>query len=221
MNEVEQLNLFATNEPAVLNGMYYERSTGLFVSYVKGRRHRSYAGSLPGQQSLERKNDEGVCYMNIYAEKGHKVVFLNKNGHEQQRIRAREKGLIEGRVYTVEQTEVSGWSTGVYLAEVPNYGFNSVMFADLVMHTNQTIFDQLNDLFDAAQEQGPESMTEHFKSMAYAIGAQMAVSGKPEHMPEFINMVITELGRGIQVGLQTAHGINNDFEVQVHSITKD
>ncbi|ODA07335.1 MULTISPECIES: hypothetical protein [Paenibacillus] len=159
--------------------------------------------------------------MNIYAEKGHKVVFLNKNGTESQRLGARKKGLIEGHVYTVESTEVGGYSTGVYLKEFPGYSFNSVMFADLVMHTLQNTFDQLNDLFDAAQEQGSEGMAEHFKSMAYALGAQMAVSGKPEHMPEFINMVITELGRGIQVGLQTAHGIKNDFEVQVHSIKKD
>lgn len=46
-NEVEQLDLFggadldASAAPAahVLNGMYYEKATGLFVSYVLGRRH--------------------------------------------------------------------------------------------------------------------------------------------------------------------------------------
>ncbi|MEK5477544.1 hypothetical protein NYE70_11425 [Paenibacillus sp. FSL R5-0407] len=46
-NVVEQLDLFGgadlnqQPEPAekVLNGMYYEQSTGLFVSYVLGRRH--------------------------------------------------------------------------------------------------------------------------------------------------------------------------------------
>ncbi|WP_426332659.1 hypothetical protein ACN9MH_15195 [Paenibacillus silvae] len=41
-----QLDLFSTiltqpksPKPRVLNGMYYERSSGLFVSYVQGRRH--------------------------------------------------------------------------------------------------------------------------------------------------------------------------------------
>lgn len=40
MSEVQQLDLFSIefSEP-VLNGMYYERLTGLFVSYVQGRRH--------------------------------------------------------------------------------------------------------------------------------------------------------------------------------------
>lgn len=46
-NVVEQLDLFGgadLNQPSeqagkVLNGMYYEQSTDLFVSYVLGRRH--------------------------------------------------------------------------------------------------------------------------------------------------------------------------------------
>lgn len=46
---VVQLDLFSFSEPKVehptpmcppvLNGMYYERSTGKFVSYVRGRRY--------------------------------------------------------------------------------------------------------------------------------------------------------------------------------------
>lgn len=40
MSNPVQLDLFATDEPApVLNGMYYEKKTNKFVSYVKGRRH--------------------------------------------------------------------------------------------------------------------------------------------------------------------------------------
>ncbi|MNE65462.1 hypothetical protein D3C80_1609430 [compost metagenome] len=43
MTEPVQLDLFETfgEQPKenVLNGMYYERSSGLFVSYVLGRRH--------------------------------------------------------------------------------------------------------------------------------------------------------------------------------------
>lgn len=40
MSEVQQHDLFSINftEP-FLNGVYYERLTGLFVSYVQGRRH--------------------------------------------------------------------------------------------------------------------------------------------------------------------------------------
>lgn len=44
MSDVVQLDFFGGEDhfaPAlpVLNGMYYERATGLFVSYVLGRRH--------------------------------------------------------------------------------------------------------------------------------------------------------------------------------------
>jgi len=40
MSNVEQLDLFTLTDPeSVLNGMYYERSTNRFVSYVLGRRY--------------------------------------------------------------------------------------------------------------------------------------------------------------------------------------
>lgn len=46
MSKPIQLDLFTSIETQpepqkqrVLNGMYYERSTGLFVSYMQGRRH--------------------------------------------------------------------------------------------------------------------------------------------------------------------------------------
>jgi len=45
MKRDEQMDLFELIEvqvdklPEVLNGMYYEQATGLFVSYVCGRRH--------------------------------------------------------------------------------------------------------------------------------------------------------------------------------------
>lgn len=39
--QVEQIDLFDLSMPAgpALNGVYYERETGLFVSYVLGQRH--------------------------------------------------------------------------------------------------------------------------------------------------------------------------------------
>ncbi|WP_456289693.1 hypothetical protein M1D70_09245 [Paenibacillus sp. AK002] len=40
MSEPIQLDLFEEQDAqTVLNGMYYERSSGKFVSYVLGRRH--------------------------------------------------------------------------------------------------------------------------------------------------------------------------------------
>ncbi|MEK3873685.1 MULTISPECIES: hypothetical protein [unclassified Paenibacillus] len=68
--------------------------------------------------------------MNIYAQKGDKVRFLNKNGHDWEPEKARESGLVEGVVYTVEKTEVGGFHTDVYLQEFPGKPFNSVLFED-------------------------------------------------------------------------------------------
>jgi len=68
--------------------------------------------------------------MNIYAQKGSRVRFLNRNGHDGEAEEACEAGLNELAVYTVEKTEVGGWHTDVYLLEFPGKPFNSVLFED-------------------------------------------------------------------------------------------
>lgn len=70
--------------------------------------------------------------MNIYAPKGHKVVFLNKGGLTHHKEYALEKGLIEGNIYTVEKTDVDNFHTDVFLQEVESHGFNSVLFENYV-----------------------------------------------------------------------------------------
>jgi len=68
--------------------------------------------------------------MNIYAKKGHKVVFTNTdNGFELDKAKAREF-LKTGETYTIESTDVGGWITYVTLIEFPDQTFNSVMFED-------------------------------------------------------------------------------------------
>lgn len=69
--------------------------------------------------------------MNIYAEEGDKVVFAHLNlGYEGDRIRA-QKYLKEGQIYTVDWTDVGDWYSYVYLQEIPNQPFNTVMFEDV------------------------------------------------------------------------------------------
>ena len=67
--------------------------------------------------------------MNIYAKNGDKVRFLNRNGHDWQLKEAAEI-MNEGQIYTVDHTDVHGWSTDLYLQEFPGRNFNSVMFED-------------------------------------------------------------------------------------------
>jgi len=69
--------------------------------------------------------------MNIYAEKGHKVVFSNpKAGYAKDQVMG-DNHLTVGSTYTIEHTEVLDWSTEVTLREVKGLVFNSVLFEDL------------------------------------------------------------------------------------------
>lgn len=68
--------------------------------------------------------------MNIYAENGDKVIFINDtSGYESDQEKAK-KYLEKGKVYTVAATDVGGWHTDVYLKEIPGQAFNSVLFED-------------------------------------------------------------------------------------------
>jgi predicted nucleic-acid-binding protein len=69
--------------------------------------------------------------VNIYAQEGCKVRFLNRNGYEMDREKALDCELIEDEIYTVDHTDVGNWHTNVYLKEVPDIPFNSVMFEDV------------------------------------------------------------------------------------------
>lgn len=69
--------------------------------------------------------------MNIYAKKGDKVMFLNRNGYPNDPKHAVIVGVVEGNEYTVKSVEVGGWCSYVTLEEFPNEEFNTVMFADV------------------------------------------------------------------------------------------
>ena len=69
--------------------------------------------------------------MNIYAKSGDKVVFsYPDNGYDGDREDGK-KYLEVGRTYTVVATEIHNWNTDVWLEEVPNVRFNSVLFSDV------------------------------------------------------------------------------------------
>lgn len=66
--------------------------------------------------------------MDIYSSEGSKVMFKHEsNGYKSHQETAR-KYLKLGAVYTVRSTVIGGSHTDVYLNEVPNVAFNSVMF---------------------------------------------------------------------------------------------
>lgn len=69
--------------------------------------------------------------MDIYAKEGSKVVFDKPDAGYQGAVEKAAKHLTVGSTYTVERTEVGGWSTDVYLKEVEGVSFNSCMFSDI------------------------------------------------------------------------------------------
>lgn len=68
--------------------------------------------------------------MDIYSERGSKVTFLNHHGREFDLVKAR-KYLKQGEIYTINSIEISGWSSKVFLKEVPETSFNTVMFDNI------------------------------------------------------------------------------------------
>lgn len=68
--------------------------------------------------------------MNIYAKRGHKVKYCYpNNGYDYDRELC-NKHLTQNSVYTVEFFEVESFSSRIYLQEVPEIAFNTVMFCD-------------------------------------------------------------------------------------------
>ncbi|MFC1645309.1 hypothetical protein ACFL08_04760 [Patescibacteria group bacterium] len=72
--------------------------------------------------------------MNIYAEKGYKVIVTEKSArqgmaHDKTNV---EKYLSINSVYTVASADVGGWNTNIILLEVPDVEFNSVNFEEYI-----------------------------------------------------------------------------------------
>jgi hypothetical protein len=66
--------------------------------------------------------------MGIYSKKGSKIIFKHENYGYSSHQETAKKHLKLGETYTVNHADIDGWHTNVYLDEVPNVAFNSVMF---------------------------------------------------------------------------------------------
>lgn len=65
--------------------------------------------------------------MNIYAPEGTKVRYTGTGGYQGDKDHA-NKHLVVGEIYTVLETEVHSSISYVYLKEISNQNFNTVMF---------------------------------------------------------------------------------------------
>jgi len=98
--------------------------------------------------------------MDIYAKEGTKVIYTGENGYDHDREHA-DKYLTKDAVYTVDNTDVEGWHTSVYLKEFPEIAFNSVHFEEALVtkFTKEQIEKRLMDMLyemlsDYNQEDG-------------------------------------------------------------------
>lgn len=75
--------------------------------------------------------------MNIFAIEGHKIRCNTfEAGYDYDKQKA-QKYLKLNEEYIVDYTIVDSWETTVYLKEVPNIGFNSVFFEDVVEQSDE------------------------------------------------------------------------------------
>lgn len=70
--------------------------------------------------------------MNIHAEKCAKIVYDHPDYGYDADQQVAGTYLRVGARYTVDHVRVGGWVSYVYLLEVPNIGFNTVLFSDVV-----------------------------------------------------------------------------------------
>ena len=67
--------------------------------------------------------------MDVYSTYGTKVMFdMPEAGYPYDQEKLKENGLIVGKIYTIDKTEVSSSYTDVYLVGFPGIKFNSVNF---------------------------------------------------------------------------------------------
>lgn len=69
--------------------------------------------------------------MDICSKIGSKVKFARVKAGYKHHQETAEKHLKLGETYEVERIDTGGWHTDVYLKEVPNVSFNSVMFVNV------------------------------------------------------------------------------------------
>lgn len=73
------------------------------------------------------KNDNT---MDIYTPIGSKVIFSFPNNGTEHEQNIAKKYLILNKEYTIEKIEIGSWHTDVFLKEIKNISFNSVLFSN-------------------------------------------------------------------------------------------
>jgi hypothetical protein len=76
---------------------------------------------------IEAEMHHNAESMDIYSPVGVRIVFMGRNGYEQQIVNAKQ-ALAVGGTYTVACIIVENWSSSVELLEMPGRFFNTVMF---------------------------------------------------------------------------------------------
>ena len=84
--------------------------------------------------------------------------------------------------------------------------------------SRKAVFNQLQQMFEDAAMEGPEAIQSHLKDVAFSLGAQAAAASEPDQMPQAINDLVTQFGRGIQTIIQEITGNESKFDVAVYAV---
>lgn len=68
--------------------------------------------------------------MNLDCKQGTKIRYTGTGGWDADKVHANQH-LTIGEVYTVDIIDIGSWSSDVYLTEVPDIDFNTVMFEEV------------------------------------------------------------------------------------------
>ncbi|MEY8748587.1 hypothetical protein AB9M62_57040 [Bacillales bacterium AN1005] len=82
----------------------------------------------------------------------------------------------------------------------------------------KAVFEQLQQMFEEADGRGSSALQLHMKDVAYALGAQAATVSESYQLPEVINDLITEFGRGIQTIIHKSTGKDTRMDVVVYAV---
>lgn len=67
---------------------------------------------------------------------------------------------------------------------------------------------------------GPEAVSVHLQTMAFSLGAQVAVCTTPHEMETLVNLIMERFGMGFKAGMEEAHGLRGQVNVSVYAFRR-
>ncbi|WP_028590325.1 hypothetical protein [Paenibacillus massiliensis] len=86
--------------------------------------------------------------------------------------------------------------------------------------TYKGTFQQMQQMYEDATKEGQPAIDTHLKALAFSLGAQAVLTADPRDMPQIVNELMMEFGKGVQATMLEAHSMDGSFGVRVHAVQK-